>query len=253
MDNLSLNDTQVTDTGLAYFKDCKNLQWLGLTGTRVSDTGLAPFKDCKALTHLKLQKTKVTPAMVEEFKKALPRCKIEWDGGVIEPRASADPDRRAAEYVLSVGGMVWVNGQDRAIKAVADLPGEAFRLTTCLLYLSGPKVSDAGLAHFKNCKGLAILNLAGTQVSDLSPLKGMKLTVLNCNSTRVSDLSPLQGMPLRNFIATSSPNVTPRSSAPSRRWRQSTANRRPSSGKTSRRRSRGRDRGGIASGHPYLH
>jgi hypothetical protein len=28
----------------------------------------------------------VTGAKVEELKQALPRCKIEWDGGVIEPR-----------------------------------------------------------------------------------------------------------------------------------------------------------------------
>ena len=38
--------------------------------------------------------------------------------------------------------------------------------------------------------------LYGTQVSDLSPLKGMPLTELYCADTQVSDLSPVQGMPL---------------------------------------------------------
>jgi hypothetical protein len=33
-------------------------------------------------------------------------------------------------------------------------------------------------------------------VSDLSPLKGMKLTTLHCDGTKVTDLSPLKGMPL---------------------------------------------------------
>lgn len=33
-------------------------------------------------------------------------------------------------------------------------------------------------------------------VSDLSPLRGMRLTLLHCDNTSVSDLSPLEGMPL---------------------------------------------------------
>jgi len=33
-----------------------------------------------------VQKTKVTAAGIDELKKTLPKCKIEWDGGVIEPR-----------------------------------------------------------------------------------------------------------------------------------------------------------------------
>jgi hypothetical protein len=50
----------------------------------VGDAGLAPFKDCKNLTQLGLHKTKVTAAGIDELKKALPRCRIEWDGGKTE-------------------------------------------------------------------------------------------------------------------------------------------------------------------------
>jgi hypothetical protein len=46
----------------------------------------AHFKDCKNLTYLDLQKTKVTAAKIEELKKVLPKCKIEWDGGVIKEK-----------------------------------------------------------------------------------------------------------------------------------------------------------------------
>jgi len=52
----------------------------------LSDAGLTHFKDCKNLTELLVQKTKVTAAGIDELKKTLPKCKIEWDGGVIEPR-----------------------------------------------------------------------------------------------------------------------------------------------------------------------
>jgi Leucine-rich repeat (LRR) protein len=39
-----------------------------------------------------------------------------------------------------------------------------------------------------------------TMVSDLSPLKGMPLVTLNCGSTPVADLSPLRGAPLKILI-----------------------------------------------------
>jgi uncharacterized membrane protein len=82
---LALDSTQVSDAGLVHFQGCKNLGLLYLNNTQASDAGLDYFKDCKNLTYLNLQKTKVTRAKVEELKKALPRCKIEWYGGVIEP------------------------------------------------------------------------------------------------------------------------------------------------------------------------
>ena len=49
--------------------------------------------------------------------------------------------------------------------------------------------------------GLNTLSCEGTEdqkgkVSDLSPLKGMRLTALHIRCTKVSDLSPLKGMPL---------------------------------------------------------
>ena len=83
---LGLADTQVSDVGLAYFKDCKNLTDLVLHATRVSDVGLAYFKDCKNLTALSLKTTQVTAAGVAELHKALPKCKIDWNGGTIQPR-----------------------------------------------------------------------------------------------------------------------------------------------------------------------
>jgi serine/threonine protein kinase len=75
-----------------------------------------------------------------------------------------DPDRRAAEYVLFIGGIVKVNGQDQEVKAAADLPRELFRLTAASL--SNNQVTDAGLVCFKDCEGLTRLELLGTSVSN---------------------------------------------------------------------------------------
>ena len=65
-------------------------------------------------------------------------------------------------------------------------------------------MSDAGLAHFKDCKALTKLYLQNTKVSDagLAELKGMPLKILWTNGTNVTDLTPLEGMPLEDILLT---------------------------------------------------
>ena len=149
---LTLGGTAVTEGGLARFAGCTRLDRLCLPGTRTTDAGLAPFKGCadltsfdledtavtdafldfakdfKKLNALKLNGTKVTPAKVVEFKKAKPACKIEWDGGVLEPAAAFDPDRTAALWTLSVGGIVRVAGLDKEIKSASAVAAGEVRV-----------------------------------------------------------------------------------------------------------------------------
>jgi hypothetical protein len=87
LDLVRLYDTKVTDAGLAWLKDCKNLTRLYASSTQVSDKGLAQLHDRKKLTEVHLHRTKVTAAGIDALKKALPRCKIGWDGGEIDPGA----------------------------------------------------------------------------------------------------------------------------------------------------------------------
>jgi serine/threonine protein kinase/formylglycine-generating enzyme required for sulfatase activity/Leucine-rich repeat (LRR) protein len=105
---------------------------------------------------------------------------------------SADPDRTAAEWVLSIGGTITIseNGQQRQIKDVADLARGAFDLTEARLDGSA-KVSDEGLACFKGCKNLTYLSLEKTRVGDagMSYFKDCKnLSGLDLGDTRVSDV-----------------------------------------------------------------
>jgi Domain of Unknown Function (DUF1080) len=79
----------VTDAGPAYFKDCTSLTWLGLSDTEVTDAGLERLAGFRKLASLSVKNTKVTETGVKKLAAALPRCKIEWDGGVIEPTANA--------------------------------------------------------------------------------------------------------------------------------------------------------------------
>ena len=70
----------------------------------------------------------MTAAKIEELKKALPKCKIEWDGGVIEPRVST-PTARPPSGCCPSAGRSGCNDQEPEIKAAADLPRRPFRLT----------------------------------------------------------------------------------------------------------------------------
>jgi hypothetical protein len=82
--NLGSN-TKVTDAGLAYFKDCQNLTSLQLDNTEVTDAGLERLAGFRELVSVFVKNTNVTEAGVKKLAAALPRCKIEWDGGVIAP------------------------------------------------------------------------------------------------------------------------------------------------------------------------
>ncbi len=72
----------------------------------------------------------------------------------------------------------------------------------------GRKLSD--LSPLKDMK-LTSLFCGETQVADLTPLKDMKLTSLICNTTQVSDLSLLKGMPLTHLDCRDTPvaDLTP--------------------------------------------
>ncbi len=79
--------------------------------------------------------------------------------------AAADPDRRAAVYVLSLGGVVRVNDEAREISAVAGLPKEAFRLT--FAFADSSAADDKGFEAFRSCKNLAFLQFRCQNVGDI--------------------------------------------------------------------------------------
>ncbi len=91
---------------------------------------------------------------------------------------TVDPDRRAAEYVLSVGGKVWVNKDsaftdDNVIQTREKLPSEPFRLTHADLK-TNPRVTDAGLEAFrgtKHLRGIYLTNSSNVGDAGVAQLK----------------------------------------------------------------------------------
>ena len=78
---------RVSDAGLAMFQGCPNLKSLVLDGTQVSDARLPQLAALTNLTQLSLARTNVTETAIQTFSTSMPRCRVIWDGGVIEPRS----------------------------------------------------------------------------------------------------------------------------------------------------------------------
>jgi len=187
---LNVDGSTITDAGLDHLATCGRLENLAV-GSGPTDAGLEKLKRHPRLTALILGGPKVTEAGIKDFAKAVPRCKITWDGGVVEPTEKVSADRKAAEWVLSVGGKVGTsaNGRDGNVARAADLPSGAFvlkrvELTRCRevtdeglavfagchgvthLSLDHTPITGAGLRHFAACKHLAKLDATGTQLTD---------------------------------------------------------------------------------------
>ncbi|MFO0863313.1 MAG: protein kinase [Gemmataceae bacterium] len=114
---LDVSRTRVTNAGLAHLKDHANLHELLLNGLSITDAGLIHLHSLKGLRKLHLRGTKTSAAALEKLRKALPDCVVYHDGKdsrtrvderkKTEPLAN-HPDRKAAEYVLFMGGSVRV-------------------------------------------------------------------------------------------------------------------------------------------------
>lgn len=190
---LELYQTGVSDAGLTHLKDCKNLSHLDLAGSRISDAGLTQIAGYPKLYTLNVKGTKISEVGVKKLAANLPTCRIEWDGGVIEPTINSDPDRRVAEWLQSPPGAslyVLADGEESLVSWPHGLPRTPFQLTRlyvnrhpnvsdeCLTIFKGVRhlthliiinceLSDAGLICFKDCKQLQELQLVGTRVTNV--------------------------------------------------------------------------------------
>ncbi len=100
-----------------------------------------------------------------------------------------ESDRRAADYILSIGGAVRINDEPTEIRSVDQLPTEPFRLTAILLF-NNKEVTDAGLTACEGCVHVTELDLRETPVTDAGLLHFdsiRRLTRLNLYRVGVTD------------------------------------------------------------------
>jgi eukaryotic-like serine/threonine-protein kinase len=139
---------------------------------------------------------------------------IKPKGKETAPASNLSTDRKAAEWVLSIGGTVRIDGSEKEIREPSELPRNAIRLVAVDLHskkqvidqeltrfkdcknlqeiiLAGTEVGDAGMAHFKECKKLKKIHIAHTQVTD-SGINNFKdcedLEIVDFSGTKISDI-----------------------------------------------------------------
>jgi len=156
---------------------------------------------------------KISAAGVDKLSSALPKCWIEWDGGVIEPTVDVT---EAAAWERSLAAMQ-AEEQVKAVAARLKKLNPSFDGQVSSKIKNG-LVTEIGLGrnvfNISPLKGMPLthLDLGSSEVQDLSPLRGMPLTILNLHGSRlVRDLTPLKGMPLisLNIAGTQASDLSP--------------------------------------------
>lgn len=159
-------DGGVTNAGLGYLKQLKQVQQLMLDFTKVTDAGLENLKGLTTLQELDLNSTGVTDAGLERLR------------GLMQLQVLGLDNTKVGDTGL---------GHLRGLNKLKELD------------LNGTKVTDAGLDDLKGLNQLQALALIHTNVTDLGleNLKGLnQLQRLGLGYTRVSDggLEHLKGL-----------------------------------------------------------
>ncbi len=232
--SLRLVGTNITDAGVAKIVKLKNLIYLeigstpiggpafraiaqlpklkqlAMRGNNVTDEDLAIFAGMQSLQYIGLPETKVTGKGVDEFHKALPHCKIEWNGGVVEPDAF---DREVAEWVLSIGGKVDVAMNDAPNASVRfefgqSLPQAPFTIVTVLL-MEKPEFRDEDLKRLLNLKNAWGLMLHSSEITDAelkilsqSKFKGLYLYDTPITDAGIRELVKMEQLDTLNLAGT---------------------------------------------------
>jgi hypothetical protein len=85
LDDVSFDDAPITDADLAHFKGHTRMKKMYLHGTALTDEALAHLRGMRELVHLGVPRTAITEKGARALADALPSCRIEWSGGVIDP------------------------------------------------------------------------------------------------------------------------------------------------------------------------
>jgi hypothetical protein len=155
--------SRLQDAALAHLKPLTELRELSLHKAPIGDVGLAHLAALTSLKELDVRGTKVTAAGIAKLEVALPLCKV------LSDHATADPDRAAAKWAISRGGIASVlsvgtrNVQD--ITQFADLPPGPFNLMH--VEFNGKPITDEELAVLRGLKRLSgvTLRLSDSSIS----------------------------------------------------------------------------------------
>jgi hypothetical protein len=186
--NVDLNNTKLTDPGIAILKGLTDLQNLDFSGTEVTDAGLVHLKHLTKLEYLGFSGTKVTGPGVEHL------------AGLAHLRYLHFNNTGMTDVGLEhLKGLTTLHTLLTRDNPVTDVGLEHLRNLTQLreLDLHNTKVTDAGLEYLKGLSQLENLELSDTSVTDaglkhLSVLTQLKLLYLGQTKVTNAGVDKLQ-------------------------------------------------------------
>lgn len=165
-ENINLNDSDVTDSGLGYLKGSIKLHSLYLASTAVTDAGLVVLRELTNLRLLILAGTKISDPGLENVEGLL---KLETLG--LSRTAITD------KSLAYVGKLVNLRSLYLASTRITDTGLESIKGLTELetLIIHSTNISDKGIESLKTLSKLKWIWLFGTRVTDagLVDLKGL--------------------------------------------------------------------------------
>jgi serine/threonine protein kinase len=227
----------LSDKGLAHFGRLTNLEYLNVHGCQgITAAGLQSLAGCKSLEKLNLDSAmlragRYTMADLQKLRQALPRLALTQDHAAPIAESSADPDRRAAQWLRSLGtNRVEVIEADALVERIIShdqpLPAGPFRLVG--VSFRGPQVeqlgdglADQAALHLQGVRltGAFLPQSPSFTTAGLAKLLGMRefaeVTYLNLGPSAVDDgmFAHLAKLPkLSNLDAGPLPNVTAKGS-----------------------------------------
>jgi hypothetical protein len=174
--HLLLNNSKVTDAGLASLTGLNNVNMIMLDHTGITDAGLTNLNTMTGLQILGLTGTQVTDAGIKKLKHALPGLEIE--------KLTA-PEERAVEQIEDINNRLihptsesiiwWGTGKPIGMRLDKVSDTDLLRLREHVealnehlqeMVLSGGGLTDLGLNYLKGLSHLQRLTLIGTGVTD---------------------------------------------------------------------------------------
>jgi len=203
---LNIGAPNPADLRLDRIGELPSVKCLGVHCSEFGDSDITPLLKLKHLKVLGLVGTKITEAGLASLRESLPNCEISteakaWDKGQWRLRSSAessdspdplaiadDPERRAAEWVLGIGGQLVLEDIGE-ISDASKLPAEPFRVRDIML-TDIKQVDDVGLRNLEGLSHLSDLQLGNTSITD-DGLKSIgaisSIRSLNIGVTKVSN------------------------------------------------------------------
>jgi hypothetical protein len=204
---VEFNFNQFTVSGLVTLQAFPQLEILNLGGSaNIDDSHLVALSKLKKLRQLFVEETSVTPEGIAKFRELRPDVELSA-GGKVYPAVAGpidyEAERKAAEWVLSVGGSVQTVDEAGVIVGVGPgdkLPDGQWELN--FVWLENCKnIISGDLEKLASCRSLKILGARDHNIGDadcmaIGRMANLeKLNLLGCSkitNAGIKNLAPLR-------------------------------------------------------------